>query len=124
MAMDFYPRYACFRFYSSLLCSLLLREEGTLTCVAAVGLFFIISDFPEEATWRTPEEKAFVKARLEDDIGSSGRDEKMKLEDILRPFKDCKWTAFRAFVVLTNSRQELCCCIDVFWAHCACLQLR
>ena len=50
----------------------------------------MISDFPEEATWLTPEEKAFVKARLEDDVGHSGRDEKMKLDDILRPFKDCE----------------------------------
>ncbi|KIP10636.1 hypothetical protein PHLGIDRAFT_207855 [Phlebiopsis gigantea 11061_1 CR5-6] len=64
--------------------------EGTLTLVVAFGLFFLISDFPEESNWLTEEEKEFVKARLEDDVGRSGREEKLKLEDILRPFKDYK----------------------------------
>lgn len=61
----------------------------------AFGLFFVISDFPEEATWLTAEEKAFVKARLEDDVGRSGRDEKMELGDVLRPFRDCEYVTLR-----------------------------
>ncbi|EKM59629.1 uncharacterized protein PHACADRAFT_205854 [Phanerochaete carnosa HHB-10118-sp] len=64
--------------------------EGTLTCVVAFALFFMISDFPEESAWLSEEEKAFVKARLADDVGDSGRDEKLKLADVLRPFRDYK----------------------------------
>lgn len=64
--------------------------EGTLTLVVAFVLFFFIADFPEESDWLTEEEKAFVKARLEDDVGHSGRETKLKLADILRPFKDCR----------------------------------
>ena len=30
-----------------------------------------------------------MKARLEDDVGESGRDKKMSMEDIMRPFRDC-----------------------------------
>ncbi|THH30751.1 hypothetical protein EUX98_g3426 [Antrodiella citrinella] len=51
--------------------------EGTLTCVISVMLFFLISDFPEEAKWLTPAEKAFVKKRLREDVGESRRDEKI-----------------------------------------------
>lgn len=65
------------------------RPEGTLTCVVACILFFFISDFPEEAKWLNDDEKAFVKARLQDDVGQSGREESTKSTDILRPFRDC-----------------------------------
>lgn len=58
--------------------------------MAAFLLYFIISDFPEEASWLTPEEKAFVKARLEDDVGRSGRDEKVNMKDVLRVVTDCE----------------------------------
>lgn len=64
--------------------------EGILTCVVAFALFFLISDFPEESSWLNEEEKAFVQARLADDVGDSGRNQKVKLSDALRPFMDFK----------------------------------
>lgn len=70
--------------------TLIISAEGTLTCLVAFALYFFISDFPEESSWLTEDEKAFVKARLEDDVGESGRDGKMKLTDVLQPFRDCK----------------------------------
>ena len=44
--------------------------EGTLSCVMAIGMYFLVSDFPEEATWLSADEKAYVKARLEEDQGA------------------------------------------------------
>ena len=90
--------------------------------MVAIGLFFIISDFPEEAIWLTPEEKAFVKARLEDDVGHSGRDEKVKVQDVISAFKDCKCN--RPGAILDYSlwrRQELPWCFDVFRTYCSCI---
>lgn len=52
--------------------------------------FFLITDFPEEAKFLTEEERAFVKARLHEDVGVSAREEKIKIKDVLNVFKDCK----------------------------------
>ncbi|TCD62575.1 hypothetical protein EIP91_006725 [Steccherinum ochraceum] len=64
--------------------------EGALTCVLSILLFFLISDFPEEVTWLTPEEKAFVKTRLEEDAGVSQRHEKITLRYALSVISDYK----------------------------------
>lgn len=64
--------------------------EGTLTCLVGASMYFLIADFPETVTWLTEEEKAFVKARLEDDVGDSGHARKPTLRDILGVFKDCE----------------------------------
>lgn len=64
--------------------------EGLLTCLVSFGFYFIISDFPEEATFLTDDERAFVKARLRADVGDSARDEKISFKDVLRVFKDYK----------------------------------
>ena len=53
-------------------------------------MWWLIADFPETVTWLTEEEKAFVKARLEDDVGDSGLTAKHTFGDILSVFKDCK----------------------------------
>ncbi|EKM59632.1 uncharacterized protein PHACADRAFT_114646 [Phanerochaete carnosa HHB-10118-sp] len=45
--------------------------EGLLTSVVGILFFFLISDFPEEAKWLSAEEKDFVKARLQEDVGQS-----------------------------------------------------
>ncbi|KAI0707687.1 MFS general substrate transporter [Earliella scabrosa] len=47
--------------------------EGTVTVVASFVLFFVASDFPEEAGWLSPAEKELVRVRLYDDVGSSKR---------------------------------------------------
>ena len=53
-------------------------------------MWWLIADFPETVTWLTEEEKAFVKARLEDDVGDSGLTAKHTFGDILSVFKDCE----------------------------------
>lgn len=64
--------------------------EGTLTCVVGIAMWWLIADFPETAKWLNEEEKAFVKARLEEDVGDSGLTRKPTLKDVRRVFKDCK----------------------------------
>lgn len=64
--------------------------EGVLTCVVSVMLFFLIADFPEEAKWLTPAEKDFVKRRLQEDVGSSQRDEKITVRYALSVLSDCE----------------------------------
>ena len=38
--------------------------EGLLSMVLGISTFFILTDFPEGATWMTPEERDFMEARL------------------------------------------------------------
>ncbi|RPB08151.1 MFS general substrate transporter [Morchella conica CCBAS932] len=64
--------------------------EGLLTCVVSFLFFFIITDFPEEAKFLSEEERAFVKKRLQVDVGESAREEKMTLKDAVNVFKDYK----------------------------------
>ncbi|KAL7271319.1 High-affinity nicotinic acid transporter [Rhizina undulata] len=64
--------------------------EGTLTCIVSLSFYFAITDFPEEAKFLTERERAFVKARLREDVGASAMEEKMTLRDVLNVFKDYK----------------------------------
>ncbi|OCH93492.1 MFS general substrate transporter [Obba rivulosa] len=64
--------------------------EGLLTCVVSATLYFVISDFPEDATWLSADEKEYVKARLYEDVGHSKRHEPLTLKTILSVFKDYK----------------------------------
>ncbi|CAL1694005.1 unnamed protein product [Somion occarium] len=64
--------------------------EGLLSCVMSISFYFLISDFPEEAKWLTAEEKAFVHARLQEDVGDSGINEKMTAGRIFRALKNYK----------------------------------
>jgi MFS family permease len=64
--------------------------EGLLTVVVSLFFFFLLPNFPEESTWLTEDERAFVKARLQIDQGKSARDRKMTLGDVGRVFKDPK----------------------------------
>jgi len=64
--------------------------EGILTCLISILLFFLISDFPEEAKWLTPSEKAFVKKRLEEDVGQSQEHEKITPKSVLHVLSDFK----------------------------------
>lgn len=66
------------------------RSEGLLSCVLSLACYFLIADFPEEAKWLTPEEKAFVKARLEDDVGQSGIDARIDTKTVLKTLTNCK----------------------------------
>jgi hypothetical protein len=68
----------------------LVIAEGALTCLVGISMWWLIADFPETVTWLTEEEKEFVKARLEDDVGDSGLNVKHTFKDIRNVFKDCK----------------------------------
>lgn len=57
--------------------------------MVAIALYFLVSDFPEQATWLSQAEKDFIKARLEADAGNSGHSHTFKLIDITAPLKDC-----------------------------------
>jgi len=64
--------------------------EGTLTCVVSFAFFFLIPTFPEDAKWLRPEEKAYVRARLQEDQGKSALERKITLKDVANVFKDPK----------------------------------
>ncbi|KAG0645324.1 MFS transporter prlL [Hyphodiscus hymeniophilus] len=64
--------------------------EGVLTCVVALFFFFLIPSFPEDASWLTPEERSYVKARLQVDQGRSAAERKITLRDVGKVFKDYK----------------------------------
>ncbi|KAH8106174.1 MFS transporter-like protein [Cristinia sonorae] len=64
--------------------------EGVMTCVISIAMYFMIADFPEEAKWLTPEEKKFVKKRLEEDVGNSQQDQKITLRSALSVLSDYK----------------------------------
>ncbi|GAB7352008.1 hypothetical protein MBLNU459_g2526t2 [Dothideomycetes sp. NU459] len=64
--------------------------EGALTCVVSFAFFFLLPDFPEESKWLTPEEKAYVAARLRADQGRSALERKITGKDVRNVFKDIK----------------------------------
>lgn len=63
--------------------------EGIITCVVAMGCFFVVPDFPEDVKWLTPEEREFLRDKLAQDAGKSAVDVKTGWRDILAVFKDC-----------------------------------
>lgn len=52
--------------------------------------FFLLPDFPEESKWLSPDEKAYVAARLRADQGRSARERPITLKDVANVFKDYK----------------------------------
>ena len=64
--------------------------EGVLTCVVSFILFFVISDFPEDAQWLTEEERVYVQARLQKEQGRSAVERPIRPTDVLNVFKDYK----------------------------------
>ena len=61
-----------------------------MTVGCAVVVFFLTSDFPEEAKWLSDDEKTFVKARLAEDTGSSQLDARPTWREVLGVLKDFK----------------------------------
>jgi hypothetical protein len=74
------------------------RQEGCLTVAVAILGYFTIPDFPEDVKWLTPDEKEWVKGRLQQDVGKSGR------EAPSVKFKDLKviFTDYKVFVSLVS----------------------
>ena len=64
--------------------------EGTLTCVVALALFFLISDFPENAKWLTEEERACIEAKQRREQGDPAASRPITVRAILRVFSDYK----------------------------------
>lgn len=60
--------------------------------MVGILLFFLISDFPEEAKWLSTEEKEFVKGRLQDDVGQSQRYNPLKAKDVSKILSECAFT--------------------------------
>ncbi|KAF2663968.1 MFS general substrate transporter [Microthyrium microscopicum] len=64
--------------------------EGVLTCVVSLFFFFWLPNFPEESKWLTEDERAYVKARLEQDQGKSAAERQIAFKDVINVFKDIK----------------------------------
>ena len=61
-----------------------------MTVVLAIIVFFLISEFPEEAKWLSDDEKAFIKARLAEEMGDSQLDAQYTWRDVLGVLEDPK----------------------------------
>jgi hypothetical protein len=74
-----------------------------MTVGCAVVVSFLIADFPEEAKWLSDDEKAFVKARLAEDMGDSQLNAQADLEGrsrCLQGFQDHpRWSHVLSVVV-------------------------
>jgi len=64
--------------------------EGTLTCLVAILFFFLIPNFPEDASWLREDERAYIKVRLQKDQGRSAVERQITFTDVLNVFKDYK----------------------------------
>ncbi|KAI0481191.1 MFS general substrate transporter [Xylariaceae sp. FL0804] len=62
--------------------------EGILTAVVAVFFFFVFPSFPEEAKWLSEDERGYVKARLQADVGRNAAERKITLRDVGNVLKD------------------------------------
>ncbi|KAI0698917.1 MFS general substrate transporter [Cytidiella melzeri] len=62
--------------------------EGLLTCVVGLIFFFVLCDFPEDVKWLTEEERQFVKARLQEDVGDSQRHKPLNVKGIFKIIGD------------------------------------
>lgn len=62
--------------------------EGVLTCVVAIAWYFLLPDFPEDVKWLNEEEREFIKAKLAQDVGKAGREERITFKDVFDIIKD------------------------------------
>ncbi|KAF2184415.1 MFS general substrate transporter [Zopfia rhizophila CBS 207.26] len=64
--------------------------EGVLTCVVSFFFYFLLPNFPEEAKWLSEDERAYIKARLQQDQGKSAAERAITVRDVGQVFKDPK----------------------------------
>lgn len=88
MEMDLYHRKVCNPAMETTI-NFFPFQEGLLTVVVSIVLYFFICDYPETAKFLTPEEKERVLARLKED-GDALRDEKFTWDGMAQAFKDPK----------------------------------
>lgn len=68
--------------------------EGAITVFISCIMYFIISDFPEDARFLNENERAFIKAKLALDVGDSSTEIPLSVKGILSVFKEWKiWIA-------------------------------
>jgi len=86
--------------------------EGLLTMVFGILTFFILTDFPEDAKWLTPEEREFMQARLINTDEEEGPQHRVStLNDLRSFFSDYKahLGALLYFGVFALLCWSLCC---------------
>lgn len=88
-------------------------------------LFFLISDFPEDAKWLTPAEKELMKVRIERDSDTRNEQGKMTLAHVIAVLTDCT-LGFLSCSVHANriNRQVLPRRHHVLQSHCDRVQFR
>ncbi|KAK4216691.1 major facilitator superfamily domain-containing protein [Rhypophila decipiens] len=64
--------------------------EGVVTVLFGILFLFTFPSFPEEATWLTEDERAYVKARLEADQGKNAAERKITFKDVKSVLSDVK----------------------------------
>lgn len=64
--------------------------EGILTTVVGFASYFIVPDFPEDSSWLTTDEKAYIKARLAAEQDPTPIENPSALNQILLVLKDPK----------------------------------
>ncbi|KAG7823136.1 hypothetical protein KL919_004013 [Ogataea angusta] len=62
--------------------------EGTISAGLGIILYFLITDFPEDARYLSKNETTFLKKKLEVYSGNSGFEIKQTVKDVLEVFKD------------------------------------
>jgi nitrate/nitrite transporter NarK len=68
-------------------------NQGAITMVIGAVSWFVIVDFPSDATFLTPEERLIVTRRLEADGQQGARNEKFQWSEFRASFTDWKtWT--------------------------------
>ncbi|RKF56222.1 putative transporter [Erysiphe neolycopersici] len=72
--------------------------EGSLTVILGIASFWLVHDFPEKATFLTPEDRARVIHRLKDENRGSANHEKFEMRYFLMALKDYKmWLGMAIF---------------------------
>lgn len=64
--------------------------EGAITVVCSAIMFFFISDFPEDASFLSENEREFMRAKLALDSGDSSHDIKLDAKGVFAVFKEWK----------------------------------
>ena len=90
MALDLHPG-RCFDVSSSNVNTQCPKTFNLGLCLFVSRIFFfLIPGFPEEAKWLTQDERAYIKARLQQDQGRSAAERQIRFKDVVTIFKDYK----------------------------------
>ena len=78
-----------------------------MTCIIGAVFYFVIADFPEDAKWLTEDERRFLKARLQEDVGASQHHQPLKIKNILKTIADREYYALGQMVICTDGIHDL-----------------